>query len=643
MSTLYPDLTGTNFPNDLDTFLNYINITATDAPLIVQYVEAMRNGDYTGAQNILQQIPNATRKIIQAADLNKLSEAILALERFFKTDIQPYITEKQEEWQNIIDRFSYKGTWNSSTSYSVNNMVSYTIGTNEFIYIATGNPPIGTVPTNSQYWRLLTIQGQQGQSGPGWSYRQEWNSAVQYNTDNVVSYEGILYQALRDTLGEQPDITPSAWKEVVQISAASYPIQPTEPANQQPGDLWFNTSTTPTQYIYLQPLDNPASASEIVNGYEAYDETGTKVVGTANYLPLSGGTMASNAVINWTDRLDIGDYTQNSITFRPDGLWVNNPNGNLQLGDTSKSIITLNEIGISYISKGAHTFTGGNLVAMENKITRVADPTDPQDVATKNYVDTHSVSGDFLPLTGGTMNGPINMTSNLITFNNGNLNLSESGITGLSNYSLDTFSIDLKPTTSYSASMFLYPSQSRNEFVKFYAKTGTGLSDFQSISFMRDGRIEGVSEPTKNTDVANKQYVDQISSNHKAGIAEIKIVNSGKTQIVPATWVVDGTNCKVNTSFMPRYRIQSDTQTNLTITLYGATPSNTPGFSTDIYVLETKMTGATLGNFGFNQGTTTKGDGYISYTATVPQNVAITEAGLNDVCIFDSRSSNYQV
>lgn len=531
MSTLYPDLTGTNFPNDLDTFLNYINITATDAPLIVQYVEAMRNGDYTGAQNILQQIPNATRKIIQAADLNKLSEAILALERFFKTDIQPYITEKQEEWQNIIDRFSYKGAWSSGTSYSVNNMVSYTIGTNEFIYIATGNPPIGTVPTNSQYWRLLTIQGQQGQSGPGWSYRQEWNSAVQYNTDNVVSYKGVLYQALRDTLGEQPDITPSAWKEVVQISAASYPIQPTEPANQQPGDLWFNTSTTPTQYIYLQPLDNPASASEIVNGYEAYDETGTKVVGTANYLPLSGGTM----------------------------------------------------------------------------------------------------------------NGPINMTSNLITFNNGNLNLSESGITGLSNYSLDTFSIDLKPTTSYSASMFLYPSQSRNEFVNFYAKTGTGLSDFQSISFMRDGRIEGVSKPTKNTDVANKQYVDQISSNHKAGIAEIKIVNSGKTQIVPATWVVDGTNCKVNTSFMPRYRIESDTQTNLTITLYGATPSNTPGFNTDIYVLDNKAKGVTIGNFGFNQGTTTKGDGYISYTATVLQNVAITEAGLNDVCIFDSMSSNYQV
>ena len=577
MSTLYPDLTGTNFPNDLDTFLNYINITATDAPLIVQYVEAMRNGDYTEAQNILQQIPNATRKIIQATDLNKLSEAILALERFFKTDIQPYITEKQEEWQNIIDRFSYKGAWSSGTSYSVNNMVSYTIGTNEFIYIATGNPPIGTVPTNSQYWRLLTIQGQQGQSGPGWSYRQEWNSAVQYNTDNVVSYEGVLYQALRDTLGEQPDITPSAWKEVVQISAASYPIQPTEPTNQQPGDLWFNTSTTPTQYVYLQPLDNPASASEIVNGYEAYDETGTKVVGTANYLPLSGGNM--------TGTIDMGS----------------------------------------------------------NKITNVADPTEAQDVATKNYVDTHSVSGSFLPLTGGTMNGPINMRSNLITFNNGNLNLSESGITGLSNYSLDTFSIDLKPTTSYSASMFLYPSQSKDEFVNFYAKTGTGLSDFQSISFMRDGRIKGVSEPTNNTDVANKQYVDQISSNHKAGIAEIKIVNSGNTQIVSATWVVDGTNCKVNTSFMPRYRIQSDTQTDLTITLYGATPSNTPGFSTDIYVLDNKTTGVTIGNFGFNQGTTTKGDGYISYTATVPQNVAITEAGLNDICIFDSRSQNYQV
>ena len=89
MSTQYPDLTLTNFPNSLDQFMTFLNIVATDGPLIEQYHSAMQAGNTTLANQILTQIPSYTQKLLTATDLNTLSQAMLAIERFYLTDIEP--------------------------------------------------------------------------------------------------------------------------------------------------------------------------------------------------------------------------------------------------------------------------------------------------------------------------------------------------------------------------------------------------------------------------------------------------------------------------------------------------------------------------------------------------------------------------
>ena len=64
-------------------------------------------------------------------------------------------------------------------------------------------------------------------------------------------------------------------------SVTVYPIQDTEPSNQNEGELWFDTTGNPTKYYKLEPLINPASASNIAAGFEAYDGQGNLIVGTA--------------------------------------------------------------------------------------------------------------------------------------------------------------------------------------------------------------------------------------------------------------------------------------------------------------------------------------------------------------------------
>ena len=280
MSTKYPDLSLTNFPNSLDQFTTFLNIVSSDGPLIGQYQSAMQNGDTTLANQILTQIPQATQKIITAVDLNTLSQAMLAIERFYLNDIEPYIDDLHQSWLNTIQQFSYKGVWQSGTSYVTNNLVSYTTSGLNFVYIALSNVPVGISPANQTYWRLLTIQGQQGASGEGLSYRQEWNSSTQYATNDAVTYDGALWMALQASQNRLPDTNPQYWQLVMNLKTVTYPIQDTVPTNLQVDGLWFNTSSNPTNYVYLAPLTNPASSSNIASGYQAYDASGNLIVGT---------------------------------------------------------------------------------------------------------------------------------------------------------------------------------------------------------------------------------------------------------------------------------------------------------------------------------------------------------------------------
>ena len=281
MSTRYNDLSLTSFPDSVDVFKTFLNIEARDGAAIKGYTDAMQAGDQVLANQYLAQISSASQKIIQATDLNKLTEAILAVERFYSTDISDDIEQRQVAWKALIDNFSYISVWVSGTSYKKNNLVSYTIGNKTNIYIAIVDVPADIAPTNGNYWRVMTQSGKQGVSGTGLAYRAEWDSSEDYQKDNAVTYDGALWQSLTTNTNIKPGTNDSIWKLVMPYHVSVYPIQSTEPSNQGEGELWFDTTGNPTKYYKLEPLINPASASNITTGFEAYDGQGNLIVGTA--------------------------------------------------------------------------------------------------------------------------------------------------------------------------------------------------------------------------------------------------------------------------------------------------------------------------------------------------------------------------
>ena len=135
MSDLYQDLAYTTFPNSIDTMPYFENITSADLANVNMFHYYLKMGDFTAASEVLQNIQNYDKKFIDSGKLNKFRDALIAIERYYKTDVEPFVKDKQAEWESILNEFIYIGDWDNSISYVKNNIVSFTSGNDTYMYI----------------------------------------------------------------------------------------------------------------------------------------------------------------------------------------------------------------------------------------------------------------------------------------------------------------------------------------------------------------------------------------------------------------------------------------------------------------------------------------------------------------------------
>lgn len=241
MSVLYPDLDFTNYPGELDNITLKSNITnTTDAQLVAQIQASILAGDFANAGSILNSNPQLNGKIFNANDYNQIRDAILALERFYNSDIKNYITEKQATWVAEVDKFNYKGVYSPTTQYYKNNMVDYTTTEGTFLYLCIQQPDTGIAPTNTNYWRILTLRGERGLSGEGLSFAWVWDSTMEYNVNDVVVYGNKWWVSTQVNRGQQPANGSAYWTEILTaLPAIQIPVTEIQPTDQIIGDQWY--------------------------------------------------------------------------------------------------------------------------------------------------------------------------------------------------------------------------------------------------------------------------------------------------------------------------------------------------------------------------------------------------------------------
>lgn len=230
------------FPQQKDDIQSFLDVTSSDFEAINGYQNAIRTGNFAQAQTYLTQIANADRKIISADKLNQIKDALDAVQQFYKTDIQPYVAQKQQEWQGIINQFTYKGRYSATISYVKNNIIVYNINGRDYLFICNITPnTIGIPPTDTSYWTQFTIQGKQGQTGSEVSttFLFEWDSSTEYAENVLVVYNNKWWISKLPSLNQTPQEGSDYWGVAMTTYQMSFPISSGQPLNQDIGGLWF--------------------------------------------------------------------------------------------------------------------------------------------------------------------------------------------------------------------------------------------------------------------------------------------------------------------------------------------------------------------------------------------------------------------
>ena len=211
MSVTYSDLTETNFPDALDTMTRVSDVSYAYKDLIAQYYAYKNAGNDAAAAQLLVDNPMMKTMIIDAQKINKYQDIALALERFFKNDVEGYLEA----------RFAYIGAYSSGTTYVKGNIIDF--DGEGFICRVDSSTDVSPVAhSTTTNWAIIAKQGIQGASGTGLAPRGIWNNSTTYYVNDCISYNNILWQCLVENSNSAPSGSNANWLAILILSMSGY-------------------------------------------------------------------------------------------------------------------------------------------------------------------------------------------------------------------------------------------------------------------------------------------------------------------------------------------------------------------------------------------------------------------------------------
>ena len=171
--------------------MNYQNLHLADKSLFTQYRTLFKT-NITNAHAVLED-SQLEGKSFLAGDYNDLADDIHTLENNYYSNVPETLNSLLSAFNLDVTRIVYRGTYSSSATYYLYNVVSYTTGGATNLYLckpANHSTAISNiVPTNTSTWLNLGLQGEQGTPTIGnLKYVGNWDSSGSYSVDDVVTY-----------------------------------------------------------------------------------------------------------------------------------------------------------------------------------------------------------------------------------------------------------------------------------------------------------------------------------------------------------------------------------------------------------------------------------------------------------------------
>lgn len=336
-------------PNTLP-YYHYQDIQIPDVALQTQFMQYVKNGQYTEALSLLT--TNATQlwgKSYIADTINTIMSGVLELEDYFHSGVTLFLTNLSNQYNTLISNFKMAGTWNSSSNYIPYNFVFY----NQELYMCI-QENTNTIPTNTSYWLYLGLQGKQGVPGINVNMKYTWKASNNYQTNDLVVYNNNVYVALVANSGVTPGTDENTWllfwaseegQIYVGLTAPTMPIQNTiwmqtvsDPltANASDGAIigqlkYYNTDIDDWDEMY------PNTVFTLVDDYNNYTNTAFFISidiqpneWVNNTYTYSSSLLTTNTIVNIFPQSDISEaqyllYNQLTLNISAQNIVLNIP------------------------------------------------------------------------------------------------------------------------------------------------------------------------------------------------------------------------------------------------------------------------------------------------------------------------------
>lgn len=204
----------------------------------MDFYTAMKSNNIGRAQSILDNNPDVANQIMNSENINYLIDILNARELEPKTDIDYFLENLYQLFLKMINDTRIVGEYDANTQYYIHNFVLYQ---NKYYY-ALKTPPIGTIPTNKEYWIEYDIKGFQGYGGiTNLNYLGNWDSTINYKPYDVVRYQNKIWYAIDNNISYPPNLNHYPWNPIVfAMPPIKTPIQKEKPlTGYNEGDFWF--------------------------------------------------------------------------------------------------------------------------------------------------------------------------------------------------------------------------------------------------------------------------------------------------------------------------------------------------------------------------------------------------------------------
>ena len=204
----------------------------------MDFYYAMQANNVSQAANILINNPNLANQIMNADNINIIINETNRRELQPKIDIDYFLEALLNVFQKMIDWTMVVGYWDANTQYNVHNFVYY----NNKVYYSYTNttPPIGTLPTDTDYWLEYDIMGFQGYGGINLNFKFNWDNSQSYQTGDVVIYKNKMWYAISPNTNYEPNLNHYPWVVISMPRMPNKtPIQRAVPNGYDEGDFWF--------------------------------------------------------------------------------------------------------------------------------------------------------------------------------------------------------------------------------------------------------------------------------------------------------------------------------------------------------------------------------------------------------------------